>query len=333
MSAITIGDIKAEPGEKKFGYLKIEGAASLRTFIYKPILGPPRPRAVLIPVMIINGSKPGPTLCLTAGTHACEYAGIEAEIRVFKQTNPEKLKGALIIVPVVNPASFWTRTPYVNIQDGVDISYGYGHEGPTISYVIARNLLENVLSKADYIFDIHAGDILEDYYPRTGFIKIGDKEIDEKSEMLAKTFGLEVIQESTVSPERTLAGKLALKKPQAMAEVGCCGKLEERYASMALRGITNIMKKLGLIEGEPILPDEQTVWHSGDFVFTESAGIFYPKVKVGEKIKKGQIIGEIGNLQGEVIETLTAPHDGMIILMMYNPVKLPGDLVFKCFKN
>jgi len=331
--SLKIGDLTAEVGTKKFGYLKVKRAASMRTFVFKTVIGPPRPRTVMIPIMIINGSKPGPTFCITAGTHACEYAGIAAEIKIYKQTNPENLKGKLIIVPVVNPASFWTRTPYVNLQDGMDISAAYGREGTTISYAIAKTMLEEVLSKADYIFDIHAGDILEDYYPRTGFARIGDDEVDAGSEMLAKTFGLEVISEHTIPPEKTLIGKSALRKPQAMAEVGCCGKLETRYVDMAFRGITNIMKKLDMIEGKPILPDKQTRWQSGDFVFTESTGIFYSNVKAGEIVKQGQLLGEIGNIQGDTIEKLIAPHDGMIILEMYNPVKHHGDLVFKIFKQ
>jgi hypothetical protein len=331
MGVMTIGDMSAEQGTKKFGYLKVTDMD--RTFYVTPMLGPARPRAVLIPVMIINGSKPGPVLCVTAGTHACEYNGVEAGIRLYKQSDPSKVKGGVIIVPVVNPASFWTRSPYVNVQDNVDISSCYGREGSSVSYVIAKSLLQNVLSKADYIFDIHGGDLLEAYYSRTGFTKIGDKEVDEKSEMLARTFGLKIIQESSVQPGTTLRGKQALKVPQAMAEVGCCGRLEEENVEVALRGITNIMKKLGMVEGKPIISEEQTVWQNGDWVYTESAGIFYPKVKPGDRITKGQLIGEIGNLQGEVVERLIAPHDGMIILSMYNPVKLPGDLVFKCFKK
>ncbi|UCH37401.1 MAG: succinylglutamate desuccinylase/aspartoacylase family protein, partial [Candidatus Bathyarchaeota archaeon] len=157
MSTITIGDLCVHPGTKQFGYLKIEQAATLRTFMYDTLSGPPRPRAMLIPLMVVNGASSGPTLCLTAGTHACEYIGIEAASRTYQNTDPETFRGVLIIVPVVNPASFWTRTPYVNVQDGVDIAYAYGRQGSTIIYVIANSLLNGIYSNAEYLVDIHGG--------------------------------------------------------------------------------------------------------------------------------------------------------------------------------
>ena len=53
MTTIKIGDVSAKSGTKQFGYLKVEEATTLRTFQYKTVIGPPRQRAVLIPVMII----------------------------------------------------------------------------------------------------------------------------------------------------------------------------------------------------------------------------------------------------------------------------------------
>jgi len=328
MGIIKIKDISVDPGTKKFDYLMVEEATTLRTFQYKTVFGPPRQRAVMIPLMIINGSRPGPTLCITAGVHACEYAGIEASIRTYNQVDPGDLKGALLIVPVVNPASFWTMTPYVNIQDSVDISDAYGTEGPTVSYFIAKTLLDNVLSKADLIVDFHAGDLLEELLPHSGFTKTGNDKVDSESEMFSKVFGLETISE-TMASERV--GKLALDIPQIVVEVGCCGKLEERFVTLAMTGISNLMKKMGMMEGESVTPQNQTVWHSKVLTYTKSRGIFHSKVQVGDEVNEGQIIGEIKNLQGQVEETILAPHDGIVYLKMYNPVKHPGDLLFKCF--
>jgi predicted deacylase len=212
----------------------------------------------------------------------------------------------------------------VNIQDGVDIAYAYGRQGSTISYVIANTLLNSVYSKADYFVDIHGGDLLEEYYPNCEFVRVGNPEIDRQSELLARTFGTEIIREHTLPVDELKIGKLALNIPQIAVEIGCCGRLDEASVTVAVRGISNIMKQLGMIDGEPVMPGNQTLW--------ENAGLFYPKVKVGDTINHGQILGVIKNLQGQLIEELIAPHDGMITLMMHNPVKLPGDLVFKCLK-
>ena len=51
-----------------------------------------------------------------------------------------------------------------------------------------------------------------------------------------------------------------------------------------------------------------------------------------EEFQKGDLLGEIKNLKGDIIEKFIAPHDGIMSLIMYNPVKLPGDLSYKLLK-
>ena len=99
MGPFTIGDESVEPSTKWFDYLKVEDATTLRTYQYKTVIGPPRQRAVLIPLMIVNGLKPGLTLCINAGVHATEYTGIEAVIRLFKDLDPTNIEGTLLLLP------------------------------------------------------------------------------------------------------------------------------------------------------------------------------------------------------------------------------------------
>jgi hypothetical protein len=88
---IHVGDIEAKSGTKTFNYLPIRLPTEIRTSI---------------PVGIINGSDSGPVLCVLAGHHGLEYAGIEAVMRTYRKVDPKELKGALITVPVVNLLGF-----------------------------------------------------------------------------------------------------------------------------------------------------------------------------------------------------------------------------------
>jgi predicted deacylase len=329
MNTIKIGNITAQPGSKKFGYLRIDEATTLRTFQFKTVIGPPRQRSVMIPIMVVNGSQKGPTLCINAGVHATEYSGIVAVIRLYKEINPTELEGTLLLIPVVNPASFWTMTPYVNIQDGVDISTVYGVEGDTVSYLIANEIMNEIFVNSDLVIDFHAGDLLEDLLPHCGFTKVGNKDLDEKSEMFAKTFGLEYVHESETKERK---GRYLLDIPQIYVEIGCCGKLEEKNVDCALKGIFNIMKKMKMINGKPSTPKKIKILQTGDYIYASYNGIFNSKAEVGDKIKKGQLLGEIYDLQGRELERIIAPSDGIIFLKMYNPVKLAGDLIYKCIK-
>jgi hypothetical protein len=277
-----------------------------------------------IPVMVVHGSHAGPVLCIVAGTHACEYPAIEAAIRLYGEADEHTLKGTLLIIPVLNQAAFWTTTPYLNPQDGLDISALYTVEGRSISYLIAHSVKESVLSKSDYIVDLHGGDLMEDIVPHTAYWQIGDKKIDEASESIARVYGTEFVYE-----KKGVDVKQSVGKPRIIAEAGGAGRLDEESTSVHLVGLTNIMKKLGMVEGQPVLHNRQILLHGRYEVFTQNAGIFYPKVKVGDRVKKGMVLGEIRNLQRHVVEQLLALDDGVVQLIMFNPVKLPQDLVFK----
>ncbi len=74
--AIAIGEVRAEKGQIARGYLPIGETAT----------GP-----VAIPIVIINGKAEGPTLCLTAGVHATEYAPIETVFRLIHESGPANI--------------------------------------------------------------------------------------------------------------------------------------------------------------------------------------------------------------------------------------------------
>jgi hypothetical protein len=329
MNNIKIGNIKCKSGYKIFKYLKIEEATTMRNFQYKTVIGPPRQRAVMIPLMIVNGSKKGPILCINAGVHATEYSGIGAIIKLYKRLNPEELKGTLILIPVVNPASFWTMTPYVNIQDGVDISSVYGLRGDTISYLIAEKLLKEVFAKCDVVIDLHSGDLLEELLPHCGFMKVGNKELDNKTELYAKTFGLEYVH---VDEIKKRIGRYELNIPQLYVEIGCCGKIRDNDIEIVLNGIYNIMKRMEIIEGETYTSKKVQILQTGDYVYASTNGLYFSYSEDGDDIEKGQLLGEIFDLNGKVLEKIRAPSDGIIFLKMFNPVKLVGDLIYKCLK-
>lgn len=320
--------LHTEPGTRRFGYLEVPGTVNERTFVNNPLLGPPRPRTSRIPLMIVNGSREGPNVCIIAGTHACEYPAIDAAIRIYNETDLEKLSGRLTIVPVVNTAGFWTRAPYINPCDGIDIGATYGVEGSSISYLIGKVLAKEIFADADYILDLHGGDVMEDIVPHAGFTKIGDKKIDEASEMLARTYGTKYVFERLVPGAFERSG---LRIPRTLAEAGREGRLEEKYTAVHIKGITNIMKALDMISGSPDIPSEQIVMHGRYEVFTKESGIFYPSVRLGYEIKKGDKMGEIRTIEGITVEEILAPQDGVVLLMMTNPVKHRDDLVFKCW--
>ena len=59
-----------------------------------------------LPVWMVCGVSDGPTLVLAAGVHGCEYVGIMTLRRLFAQLSPAKIRGRVILLPLVNGEGF-----------------------------------------------------------------------------------------------------------------------------------------------------------------------------------------------------------------------------------
>ena len=57
-------------------------------------------------------------------------------------------------------------------------------------------------------------------------------------------------------------------------------------------------------------------------------GLFKPKVMVGEKVEKGQLLAQILNpFWGEVLQNVIAPEDGICLSINAYPIVYPGDYI------
>lgn len=309
---IKVGDIVVNCCERKFGFFKMGNGINI----------------VEVPLVIINGCEEGPTLCLTAGTHGCEYAGIAAVIRVCSNISPTELRGKIIAVPVLNTPGFRQRTPYVNPVDKLNIAEVYpGKPEGSLSQVIAHTMLEEVIAKADYYIDCHSGDVDERLIENTYYYRCGNEKVDNASYALCRAFGFKYIVLVNDVPAYSHFKEVCRKEiPMVQSECGGLGILKESDIANYAKGITNVMKFLRMIDGKPS-PVEQKIVTREFYVKVANTGIFYPKVDLGENVRKGQVVGEVGNLQGETVEKLLATKDGVIRKMYTRHVVNPEEVV------
>jgi predicted deacylase len=115
--------------------------------------------------------------------------------------------------------------------------------------------------------------------------------------------------------------------PSAVCEVGREGKLEEDLVDLMFDGIVNVMTEIEMLAGEKVR-DKARVLVGGNVLFAERAGLFLTKVKAGDRLTKGQTLGRIIDLSGEVVETFEAPHDGILLNMVTLGLANPGDMLY-----
>src|SRR5213594_4489413 len=133
---VRIRDVEAKRGTTHRGFVRVGETP----------VGP-----IQFPIVIIQGAKPGPTLCLTAGVHAAEYPGIAAVTQVTRSVRAEELTGTIIAVPVVNQPMFQARAGFLSPIDGLNLNRMFpGSPTGSISEILAHVLLNEVVVLADY---------------------------------------------------------------------------------------------------------------------------------------------------------------------------------------
>jgi predicted deacylase len=314
---ITVGTATAGPGRSAAGVIKIPAGLDA---------------AIDIPVIIVNGAKPGPILVIVAGAHGTEYASIIALEQLAPATDPAAMSGALIILPLLNIASFTQKVPHINPVDGKGLNRSYpgkadGTQTDRISAAVA-----GVIDKADYVIDLHGGDIDENlrrysYWPVTG-----KADLDAKSKAMALAFGLDhiIIQKGAPNPTAISLSRLATdrNKPTLIAEAGRAGTVEAGDVKALIDGTHNVMSELKMLPGSAGPPVQNPVW-IGDIttVRGDKDGIFYPLVVPEAYVPKGAVIGYITDYTGRDRLDVHSPISGIVVYVCSVPSMKKGDTV------
>lgn len=295
-----------------------------------------------MPVMVINGEKEGPTFAVTAGLYPLEYCGIEAAARLYQQIDPKELSGRVIIVPVVNMPIFQFRTPMFALSkslspmDGLDITTTFpGRLDGTVTEILAYTLFHEVILKANYHVDLRGGELLESHLSHTIFLQ-DTGTLDEVLHAMGTTFGLPYCLSSRKDISHTKPGTLAFETnargiPSIISESGLGYNTQPKDAEVEghTTGVINLLKHFGMLSGKPQLPEEQYYLKPDRLrVLAPVSGIFKHIPDQGEKVKAGEIIGVIADLDGEILSEIVAPEDAVVHEMMPRRLVERGDRVY-----
>lgn len=308
---VRVDGVAAEPGQKASGFLEV------------PSTG------VALPITLVNGVNDGVTLLITAGIHGGEYPSIEAAIRLAAALEPRDVSGQVILMPLVAPESFHAREQYVLPADGENVNRQFpGRASGTISERIAHTVVTQAAVHADAWIDLHGGDIHEALVPVVGYLEEGEASIQERARATVRVFGIEHVIHPKDLPGTTFKTAAALGIPCIIAEAGQCGQLDEESTERLVRGCVNVGRHLGVLPGKPELEVPQTVFRDYPWVRAEHAGCWYSSVRVGDRVRKGQLMGVVKDYFGSPLGEYRAPADGMVLLLATSLAMNVGDPLF-----
>jgi len=270
-----------------------------------------------LPVYLINGVGEGPTLVLTGGVHAAEYASIAAALELGQTLDPKQIKGQVIIVPVINQAGFPVRSIYVNPMDGVNLNRVFpGKADDSISEQIAAWVFENVMKQADYFIDMHGDDLVEALVPFTIFPETGDRKIDQDSLALAEIFGIEYLVRKVGGSGSTFSAAAAAGIPAILVESGGQGIWPREDVVRLIEGVQRVMAHFNMIENSNWKPVKTAVLQNFIWLKSQHDGFWYPAVEVGDQVSEGQVLGVVKDVWGNILQTAHATANGAILFLV-----------------
>jgi len=312
-----LGTASAAPGQKATGYLEVPAGVDAGTNI---------------PVVVVNGVRPGPVLALVAGAHGTEYSSILALERVIAEIDPGQLSGTVMVLPLVNIASFLQKVPHVNPVDGKSMNRFYpgkadGTQTERASYLITKE----VVDRCNYLIDYHGGDLDESLRPYAYWAPTGHGKQDRISKDMVLAFGLNHIiiwRERPTDPAATryLDNTASVRgKPSIVVEAGHAGTTETDDIELLVTGTWSTMRKLKMLPGEPLFM-ESPVWLEKTVeVTSEETGIFHPLVLRSGYVEPGMKLGYVTDYFGMTIYTARAPVAGIILHICAVPSMKKGD--------
>lgn len=265
-----------------------------------------------IPMYVICGKETGKTLVITAGVHGCEYVGIQTARRLWEDLKCEEMKGQVIILPLINKEGFYEEAKRIVPGDGQNLNNAFpGDYKGTISKKISHIIEKEIYSHSDFIIDLHGGDYNEKMSPLVFFPVAAKEDVNLQSREAAKHLMVPYrVQSKAKDGLYSYATQCGI--PALLLEVGGEGRWQEEEVSYCEKCVYQLMSYLNIIDFEIEFTAQkeirQTVYETAS-----DNGFWYPMIKRGQQVLKGEVLGELRNLEGEVLKQYVAQFDGEVL--------------------
>lgn len=269
---------------------------------------------------------PGPTVGVAAAIHGDEPTGTEICLELARRLRvglPHR--GRILILPVANPLAYEAVRRHTPLDD-LNLNRLFpGDPDGWLSDRLARVITRHFLERIDAFVDLHSG----------GDSQTVDYVYLLNDERLSRSFGSRVLYR----PREGFAGTRfegtsatvtqARGIPTVTVELGG-GRVDQRpYVERGVRGVLNLLRALGVVEGEPEPPGPQVVVHEIATIRPGQGGLLETEAPpLGEVVPGGAVLGRVVSPHTfEELEVIRSPfrRGVMILSHLTRDVVWPGD--------
>lgn len=268
----------------------------------------------LIPLTVMVGpeAKAGEGLVVFGSNHGNEYEGPVVIRHLLSEIDIGRVRGRIILVPVLNPAAFRAGTRDSTLDDGVNLNRAFVDGAGLvpalgrITHRIARFVREAIWPHVHMVMDLHAGGEVGRFAQGTSFHPIDDPVQGKRIEETARWFGTPIVivyQNETpglLPSEAERLGKITIG-----AELGWGAAVSETGIHYGRHGVLAAAIRNGQLEGEiaPIAHHRDTTQLKAEmvdracFTTTPVSGIFEPLIACGTRVSAGETVGLVHDFE------------------------------------
>jgi predicted deacylase len=275
---------------KHHGYLRLPHSVHRSAYGWIPI-----------PVISIKNGD-GPVVLLLGGNHGDEYEGQIALNNLARNTTESSVTGQLIILPMANypAAKAGLRTSPLD-QGNLNRSFP-GNPVGTPTEMIAHYIESVLLTRADYLLDIHSGGSSMIYHPTLLMTRHSDPEQQQQNLAILSSFGFSRAILFPASPDGSYSSSAAERQNTIAitAEIAGAGTVDSDALNQLENGLRAYLGHLGAVPAES--PELQRSMQKTQFlevpsqdyyVYSRYDGLFEAAVEIGAEVTEGQLAGWI----------------------------------------
>ncbi|WP_226896465.1 succinylglutamate desuccinylase/aspartoacylase family protein [Poseidonibacter ostreae] len=277
-----------------------------------------------LPIRVIRGKKDGPIIFISAAIHGDELNGIEI-IRRFRKLNIlKRLKGTIVLIPIVNIYGVMTLSRYMPDRRDLNRSFPGTKKGSLASRV-AKVFFDEIVSKCDFGIDLHTAAIHKSNLPQ-----IRTNLDNEFTYNLAKIFEAPVVLHSVLRDGSLRAEAQEKDIPVLLYEAGEALRFDETSIRIGVKGIVNILRELQML---PEVTKKKKfknpiIARSSQWIRSTESGVIRTIKALGDMVKEDEIIAYVDEPLGDESFEIKATFDGVIIGKSEIPLIQEGDAIF-----
>lgn len=305
-----IAGVSLDPGEHKVVSIPLSHLADHTNMMLK--------------AHVVHGKKAGPITFVSGAIHGDEIIGVEIIRRIARMKQLSRVKGTLILIPVVNSYGFLGMSRY--LPDRRDLNRVFpGVENGSSASRLAYTFMKEIVSKCDFGLDLHSAAIHRENLPQIR-ANLDNPIVKE----MAIAFGASIMLNANLRDGSLREAAQEIGCHMLLYEAGEALRFDETAVRIGVKGVLNVLRQIGMLpklkpSQKSLIPVQPT---SSQWQRAPMSGLMRAAYSLGDAVKKGDIIASIAGPLGEIEENVIAKYSGIIIGRTNLPIVNSGDALF-----